>query len=159
MTFTGNDAAGSGGAIYVSSPDKLWANGTTFILNLFEIGGAAALSGRRNVDTKWLGCVFEGNDATSGGALHLYGSDKGDVVENSTLRGNYVGQHLVIERGTRFTPGTFTEELCLVESTGVRVRTFVAWRKQRTEEDNTAVKRHLWPVEIVCSSNIFSLPA
>jgi hypothetical protein len=101
-TFSGNAAAGLGGALRLQDVERHDLTDCVFIHNRAGSGGAIG-SGRNSSGVPWLwmmNCVLVGNSADYGGAI--YGTETG--MSNCVVSGN----HAAYDGGASSKGGTFT---------------------------------------------------
>lgn len=77
--------------MWMSAPTAHNIYGSIFVSNVAEFGGAVWLTSTENISREFEECLFEGNEATDGGALYFYTSAGTDIISSSAFSYNHAG--------------------------------------------------------------------
>ncbi|CAN0528119.1 unnamed protein product, partial [Laminaria digitata] len=88
-TFIGNAADYHGGAIYALGPDSFHISNATFGWNEAQLGGAVVVGLSEGKTSELRNCIFDGNQASEGGAAFLYTGAGADIFTSSVFSHNF----------------------------------------------------------------------
>lgn len=92
VSFIENEATEKGGAIYLSGNVGVQARHATYSSNNAGLGGAIFVVLAEDQRTEFTTCLFEGNQATDGGAVYLYTGTGVDIFTDCVFRDNFASE-------------------------------------------------------------------
>lgn len=92
VAFIENVATKGGGAIYLGGNILMQAGHATYRSNTAEFGGAIYVALAVDKLTEFSTCLFEGNQATDGGAVYLYTGTGLDIFTDCVFRDNFASE-------------------------------------------------------------------